>query len=340
MNRKRFKVSLFLLFLITILGFLLFPYYQFVGRVTGRSPIALLLLNNHFKKTNNTVNILLLGKAGGNNDGPNLTDSITVASYNLNTKKVYLISIPRDIWSQTLNEKINAAYAFGEAKKAGGGMILSSAEIGSVVDLPIHYAIVIDFEKFQTIIDSVGGVDVDVTHSFVDNKYPRPGKENDTCNGDPEYLCRYETISFQAGMHHMNGETALKFARSRNAEGDEGSDFARSARQQKIFQSLRVKAQQIAKSGNLKKIEALYNSFDRAIERNIKNDEVAFLAKKIVFSGGIHEITVPLPEDLFIVPNVTDYYGKYVLIPATGNFDRIHEYVKCALLDKEICLQS
>ena len=80
MKRKRYKVTLFILLFMIIVGFLLFPYYRFVGRVTGQSPIALLLFNNHFKKTNDSVNILLLGKAGVNHDGPNLTDSMMVAS--------------------------------------------------------------------------------------------------------------------------------------------------------------------------------------------------------------------------------------------------------------------
>lgn len=340
MNKKRNKVALFLLLAVGLLIFLFLPYYRFVGRVTGRSPISLLLLNNHFKKTNDSVNILVLGKAGVNHDGPNLTDSMMVASYNLVSKKFYLVSIPRDIWSSTLNEKINAAYAFGEAKKKGGGIILSSAEVGAVVDLPIHYAVVIDFDKFQTVIDSIGGIDVDVTRSFVDREYPLPGKEDDNCGGGPAYKCRYETISFKHGMQHMDGKTALKFARSRNAVGDEGSDFARGARQQKIFQALGAKSIDIAKSGNLKKMEELYNSLDKAIERNMKNDEAAFLGKKIILNGGIQEVAIALPEDLFIVPDITEYYGKYVLIPSSGDFDEIHEYVKCVLSDKQNCLQN
>lgn len=331
MKKYRTKLIIGLGVLLVILAFLIFPYYQLVGKITGHSPLRLFFLNDQFKKTEGRVNILLLGKGDAIHDGPNLTDSMLVASYDIAKKNMFLISTPRDIWSATLEEKINAAYAFGEAKKKGGGMILAKSEIGAVVGLPIHYAVVIDFNKFKDTIDIVGGLDIDVERSFEDHQYPIKGKENNTCKGDKEYKCRYETVRFVKGPQHMSGEIALKFARSRNAVGDEGNDFARGKRQQKIMSALAVKIIGIAKNGNVKMLEELYNELDRAVERDISNEEAAFLAKAYLLSGKVELVNIPLAEELFEIPNVEDYFEKYVLIPKDNDLPALHKYIECKI---------
>ena len=58
-----------------------------------------------------------------------------------------------DIWSDTLQDKINTAYAYGEAKKTGGGLTLAKAELSNIIGQPVQYAAVIDFSKFETLID-------------------------------------------------------------------------------------------------------------------------------------------------------------------------------------------
>src|SRR5690606_10518850 len=96
-------------------------------------------------------------------------------------------------------------------------------QVEKIAGVPVHYAVVVDFNAFENVIDLIGGIEVNVLTPFVDSKYPIPGKENDLCGGDPEFTCRYETLVFEKGLTFMDGETALKFARSRNAEGDEGT---------------------------------------------------------------------------------------------------------------------
>lgn len=331
MKRNRTKLLLVCVLFFTALFYYLIPFYKLTQTITGNSPLRLIFLNDRFKTTENIVNILLLGKGDAIHDGPNLTDSILVASYNILEKKIFLISIPRDVWSSTLEEKVNAAYAFGEAKQKGGGMILAKSEIGAVVDLPIHYAVVIDFDKFSETIDLLGGLDIAVQHAFTDAKYPIKGKENDTCNGDIEYECRYETIRFEKGEQHMDGQTALKYARSRNAQGEQGTDFARGQRQQMIIGALANKMLGVIKSGNAKKIEALYVKLNSAIERDIENESAAFLAKKYVLSRNVELINIPLSQELFEIPPVDDYYGKYVLVPKNNDFPELHKHILCKL---------
>ena len=331
MKRNRIKILLLCFVAFAALAYFLIPFYRLAGKITGHSPLRLIFLNNRFKTTDNKVNILLLGKGDAIHDGPNLTDSIIVASYDISQKKIFTISIPRDVWSSTLEEKVNAAYAFGEAKQKGGGMILAKSEIGAVVDLPIHYAVVIDFDKFSEIIDLLGGLDITVAHAFVDNEYPIKGKENDECNGDEEYKCRYETIRFEKGQQHMDGQTALKYARSRNAKGEQGSDFARGQRQQLIIGALANKILGVIKSGSAKKLEALYVELDSAIERDIENEASAFLVKKYFLARKTALINIPLSEDLFEIPSVDDYFGKYVLVPKDYDFPALHKYIRCKM---------
>ncbi|MFZ5845535.1 MAG: LCP family protein, partial [Patescibacteria group bacterium] len=212
---------------------------------TGMTPTVLAGLvfddGRNLKAFDGRTNVLVLGIAGGTHEGADLTDTMMVLSLAKEPKKLVLISIPRDIWSDTLKDKINSAYHYGNEKKPGGGMILAKAIVEDVVGIPIHYGLLIDFSGFKELIDLVGGVKVKVSRSFTDPNFPISGRENDPCQGDPKLACRYETVQFTAGEELMAGERALKYVRSRHAEGEEGSDFARSRRQQEVFVALKDK---------------------------------------------------------------------------------------------------
>lgn len=335
--KEKFSLKLIIFFIVLICLFLFIkPYYIFFKKVTGISPIWFLLTRGSFKQTDGKINFLLLGIAGGNHEGPNLTDSITYASLDFKNKKTTLIAIPRDIWSDTLQDKINSAYVYGEAKKKGGGFMLAKAEVEAMVGQPIHYVFIIDFEEFLELINYLGGVDVYVEQTFNDFKYPIKGKENDQCDGDIEYKCRYEHISFKKGWQHMDGDRALKFVRSRNAEGEEGSDFARNKRQQKVLIALYEKILTRIKTLNIKEIEGLYFLLDKIIKRDISNKEAVYIGKKIIFLRNIKLEQIALSEDFFTVPPASQY-GKYVLIPKEGDFSLIHQYINCVLMEENIC---
>lgn len=305
------------------------PYYLFFSQILKVSPLKTLLSLDSLKTYDGEINILVLGVAGQNYEGPNLSDSIIVANFNLKTNKLLTISLPRDIWSDTLKDKINTAYAYGEAKQKNGGLKLAKAEIEAVVGLPIQYAAVIDFEKFKELIDFLGGIDLYIDLSFVDKQFPIPGKENDECAGDAEYRCRYETISFTKGKAHMDGATALKFVRSRYAEGEEGSDFARNKRQQKVLEAVKNKILSLIKKFNLQDLARLYRVFDRLITRDITNQQITIVAKNALLSRNFSQKEITLAEDFFVVPEYSLYKGQYVLIPESGNFDLVHRYIQC-----------
>ncbi len=176
----------------------------------------------------------------------------------------------------------------------------------------------------------MGGVDVEVERSFDDFKYPIAGKENDLCNGDKEYKCRYEHLHFDAGLQTMDGETALKYARSRNAEGEEGTDFARSQRQQRLILAIKKKIFTPAIILNPKKLIALWRLFITNIKTDIPQEKYSELIKIALKLRGGKLKTITLNENFLVNPptNKQKYDNQWVLIPKTGDWQEVHDYLK------------
>lgn len=323
--KKALTLIFFIFFSLTFI--LIRPYYLFLSQILKISPIKTLLSLDSLKSYDDQVTILILGIAGYNYEGGTLSDSIIVADYNLKTNKLLTISLPRDIWSDTLKDKINTAYAYGEAKQKNGGLKLAKAEIEAVVGIPIQYATVIDFAKFKELIDILGGVDINVERSFTDQEFPIPGRENDTCGGDTDFKCRYESITFNKGLTHMDGKTALKYVRSRHAIGVEGSDFARNKRQQKALEAIKNRLATSIKKLNLTYWKKLYQSFDSLLTRDITNQQVAILLKNIITSPNFSQKEILLSQDFFLVSDRNSTNGQYALVPKDGNFADIHRYI-------------
>lgn len=330
------KVKLAVIF--TVLFVVLFALLRIVNMSrsfmssTGITPTTLFRLvfdaGADLKPIDGRVNILLLGIPGGTHDGTDLTDTILVLSFHQENQSLAMVSVPRDIWSDTLKDKVNSAYHYGEAKKKGGGLVLAKAIVSDVVGLPLQYALVLDFSGFRKIIDLVGGVEIDVPKSFTDTEYPVPGKENDACSGDPLFACRYEPLHFEIGIQTMDGERALKYVRSRHAEGNEGSDFARGRRQQEAL--LALKAKLMSRDVYLQPgvLEQLYVAFDNATDMDMNISELLTVGKLFMQTSKEQTQRISLEDRLYAPP--VSWYGRYVLLPKEG-FETLHSFVKSSL---------
>lgn len=308
------------------------------------------------KKTEDRVNVLFLGIGGGKHDGPLLTDTIIYASIDPKGQKVTLISIPRDLWLPDLQAKINTAYAIGEEKRKDGGLLLTKTVVEKIFDQPVDYILRIDFNGFVKAIDMVSGIDVNVEKSFEDLEYPIAGKETDTCGytGEEfgkkatssaifeEFPCRYEHISFQKGLGHMDGEKALKFVRSRHAKGSEGTDFARAKRQENVISTFKNKVFSLNTIVSPGKLMGLYNVLQDSLHTNIKPqeyDDFIKLIRKVQdtqTNNVVFSYTDPYSkkQDIFINPiSSKTYNDQWVLIPriGNGNFSEIQKYVECEI---------
>ena len=293
-------------------------------------------------QTDGRTNILALGVDRRSNRGfvGGLTDTIMVVSLDAKKKDATIISIPRDLWvemeecEKQPRGKINSAYACG-------GFELTQKVVGEVLGIPIHYFAIVDFESFEEAIDILGGVEVDVERAFDDYTYPIFGKELDQCDGDPEYNCRYEHLHFDAGLQHMDGETALAFARSRHAEGSEGSDFARIKRQQKVALAAKDKALSLQTLTNPGKLRELYDLFSDSIETNVGFKEVErfYQLSRSFEDGQVNSYLLDgswdNEEALLHTPEKELYGGAYVLVPKAGNYFEIHYFVQKLLFGSD-----
>ena len=356
---KKLFISLFLIF---VLGL------EVLVKGGNISPLLFQLIFNkniELKKTSpEKINILLLGIGGGNHEGPNLTDTIILASLNLKDPKATLISLPRDIWSTDIRGKINRAYSDGEEARQGAGLILAKSVVGKITGQSIDYSLVIDFSGFIKAVDLMGGLDIDVERSFDDYEYPIAGREDDPCDNKPEDLeklasassqleafpCRYEHLHLDRGMNHMDGKTALKFVRSRHAKGPEGSDFSRSQRQEKVIKAFMDKAFSLQIIVNPAKVIGLYDTVKDSIDTDIAQnefDDFIKLAQKLQ-NATIQSVVIDYGDQendrggLLTHPAISVLHKyEWVLIPRIGNdnFSEIQEFIRCKLV-QENCIVS
>jgi LCP family protein required for cell wall assembly len=265
-----------------------------LGSLFGESPLSVITdiihhgsggsgsVANKFA-TGQRVNIALYGYGGSGHDGAFLTDSIMVVSIQPRgegrSPQVAEISIPRDWFvpipvggsQKTYYARVNEAYSIGQAglpvsspdysgDHGGGG--LADATLSKMLGIPIDHFVGLDFTAFKSAVDSVGGVDINVAHTFTDNNYPR-GECDDPQHPD----CAVETIHFNAGPQHMDGATALIFARSReSADPQEGTNFARNKRQQLVLTAIK---QKVLSVGGLRNLPDLLSSLGDHVKTDL-----------------------------------------------------------------------
>lgn len=271
------------------------------------------------------INILLLGIGGEGHDGPYLSDTLITAQIRPDLQTAALTSIPRDYLVDLPGlgpRKINAAFAEGFAKNKNfneaGNFALQTAE--KISGLKIPYFAVIDFNGFKKAIDQVGGLEIAVERTFTDYTYP------DNKNG---YL---PPQTFQKGLEVMSGERALVFARSRHAAGPEGSDFARSQRQQKIIRAFKDKVINLNLITDAGKLNSLLNTFANHFHTNISIGEMMRLYELGKnFSKDSIVATSLDPATKIICPQILPDTGAYVLAPCNNKTEQdVKEYFTSA----------
>lgn len=279
------------------------------------------------------VNIALLGIGGGDHSGGSLSDTIMVASLDVKTKEVAIVSVPRDLYVKIPgygSDKINSAHAYGEKYDyKGGGGALAKETLENNLGVPIHYYARIDFEGFKKAIDVVGGIDITNTSTLYDSEYP--------CDNNPYRSCGY---SLKPGKYKMNGTQALKYARCR--KGTCGDDYGRAARQQEVLVALRKKAMSLGTISNPAKIASLID----VVGGNFKTDLSFNEIKKLVSIGKDIDTTKIISRVLTNSPNDGsvplvengNIGGASVVIPAAGvgNFTAIKAFMRSLFVDNYI----
>ncbi|MFW6035879.1 MAG: LCP family protein [Halothermotrichaceae bacterium] len=234
--RKLSKKAIYstLVIIVLIIGFIVFFFFN---------NDFWALRNNPFKSSK--LNILVLGYDSTVN-GPPRADTIMVASIDLDTKQVGLLSIPRDtrmkIPGHDIN-RVNASHAFG-------GVELTEETLELFLDIPIDYYIETDFQGFAKIVDSIGGVELAIEESL-----------NYTDEAGDLY------INLPAGRQKLDGQEALQYVRYRGVHGDIG----RVERQQKFLKAMIKK---VLSPDIIVKLPSIYQETTKAVKTNIPISDV------------------------------------------------------------------
>ena len=267
------------------------------------------------------VNILLLGLDYRPGDEDTRADTQIVVHVDPVAKSAAMVALPRDLWVPIPGfgeGRINAAYQLGESNRdtiEGGGPVLAMSTIEQNLGIKIHYYAKVDFTGFEQIIDTMGGLTLDVPRPLVDNEYPL---------GDHGVTRLY----IPAGLQHMDGRTALAYARSRHAD----SDLGRNSRQQQVLLAIKEQGLNL---NLVTKLNDLAGQLSDAVETNLSLTQVGSLAQLAKQFNQDSIQTVTISADM-VTETILDN-GADVLIP---NWDLILPLVTQAFADPALAKEA
>lgn len=260
------------------------------------------------------INVMIVGYGGTGHAGSYLADSIMVASFNPKLDALTMLSIPRDLevydTGRWIRGRVNEVFSVwvGRNREFATGAALLSSMLENIMWIKINYYALVDFWGFKWLIDTLGGITIDVPESFVDTTYPTLD------NG-------YMTVSFTSWVNQFDGEKALEYARSRHST----SDFARSLRQQLIIKAVMDK---LIDKGvtNITKVKKLYADYTTMVQTNISLKEIMGMVKYMynlnnIFSYGYTTECSELnykystPACFLYTPDRSLFGGASVMIP-------------------------
>lgn len=220
-----------------------------------------------------TLNILVLGSDRLPNTTNWRTDVMIIVALDFDQQRVGVISIPRDVYINPIPDhqpnKMNVIDYLGERDEAnGGGPKLLKRIIQEHMGIPIHHFLRFDFNSFQAVVDTLGGVEIEIDCPYVDS-----------------------VINLKAGVQRLTSEQALRYVRSR----DRGGDLDRARRQQRLIWAVR---NQILKENLLPRLPALYQNLAGSIQTDIGLVTALRLARFVltINPDNVHSLVLAPPQ--------------------------------------------
>jgi LCP family protein required for cell wall assembly len=286
------------------------------------------------------VNVLLLGRGGGNHDGPDLTDTMMLASIDPVNHTATLISIPRDLWVDVPNQgamKVNAAWETGEFKYLGkiapgsnnpnaiaAGFTQADQTVESILGVTIDYNALVDFAAFRQAVDTVNGVTVNVPTDLVD---PTMAWEN-----------HRSPVLAKAGIDDFTGSQALNYVRSRETT----SDFARAQRQRAVLVALKEKVETLGTLSNPLKISGLMSAFGNNVQTDLSLSDASRMygILKNIANDKITSVGLADKPNNYITTGAMS--GQSIDLPTAGlfNYSAIQKFVRTQLPDGYILKEN
>ncbi|MEN9558626.1 MAG: hypothetical protein RL141_995 [Candidatus Parcubacteria bacterium] len=277
-----------------------------------------------FEVADDRLTFLFLGIGGEGHAGSNLTDTMLLATVNPEDGRVGVLSIPRDLaypMDGGRFMKINGVHAYAEQAHPGEGAAETATALEALLQIEIDHVVRVDFRGFVMLVDALGGIDITVERAFTDTEYPT---EDDL----------WQTVRFEKGSQHMDGERALIFARSRHGNNGEAGDFARNHRQQLVM--LAIKDKLLSRGSlNPQRVMDLYKTVAQNVQTDLSPWELVklaplaqdFSAERIV----LHTLTDGPDGEL--VPGNVD--GAFMLFPRQQDWSEIRTIAGDLLKTKE-----
>lgn len=271
------------------------------------------------------INVLIVWYAWEHERGSFLTDTIMLASFDPTLWAVTFLSIPRDtyvIYDNWRKGKINGVYRSkyletdGDEDKAAMAL---ARKVEEITDVPISYYMMINFDGFTEFIDTLGWIDVQVKQTIHDPYFPWPHNS-------------YKTFHIDAWPQHLDGATALKYARSRKTT----SDFSRALRQQQVIEWVIKK---LVSANALSKAKSLYNKFKDVIQTNISFKNMLWLSSYIerlkYFFSYVYTADCDLryldltdPGCVMRFGDPQEFWWASVIIPEGASYGKLDYYKK------------
>lgn len=307
-------------------SYLGYTAYAAASKVAKTSnPITLVssFTRSTLDSTDGITNILVAGNSSDDtgHSGAALTDSIMIVSINQETKRVTLISVPRDLWVYIPGygyHKINAAYPYG-------GMSLLEEVIEQNLGIHCHYDLLVNYTALKEAVDAVGGIDVTIASSDSRGLY----------DSSIDYTTSEALVNLANGTHHLTGQQALNLARARGkGHGSYGytqSDFTRTQYQQQILLGLYAKAKSAAVIANLFAAGKIISSLGSNISTDLTLGQMETLYSDYKSSSTtITQVTLNSVNGKNLLASYTSSNGQSALIPAAGldNFTTIQSALK------------
>ena len=366
---RRKKIILLVVVVVLVLaaasaGYFVYKALSATSKIVHGDLLSLVQPDTPLKKdSEGRTNILIFGTSqddkahqqASGGGGLWLTDSIMLISINQETKKVHMVSIPRDLWvsipggcSVGYQAKINAVYECGsdlvyddgkagdepgyEKKDRQGAAMLSSV-IQTVTGITPQYYAHVNYSVLKESIDAVGGVDVAIVGDGADGIYDTNFDWN--CPSGP-YTCKHVYYP-KNGTYTLDGQAALYLARARSDGGKYSyknfglnrGDYDRQANQQKILQALQQKASSTGTLANPLKVTSLLTALGNNVTTDFEGGELKTLIKlaKDIKSSDMKSISLVAEGESVIASRTISGQSAQIATSGLLNYASIKQYV-------------
>lgn len=325
---------LLILVIISIIGIAFNLLQKKIAKDTQTSPnyFSKLIIDTVSRPTiNHDFNFVILGLDKRNDwlEKTSTTDTIIFSNLNFSQNQLNLISLPRDLWSYSLQKKINEIYPLSEKENQKYNYIQNN--FSHITGQNIDKTVVLTTDNLIKLITIINGVDVYLEKGFEDKQYPNPEYINNPSPQTPVYI----TINFSAGWNHLDSSNITQFVRSRkNADTatEGGTDLGRIQRQELVINALFQKMSTI-KLADYSLLVSLYNFWHYDLKTNFSDADllsILLLEKNKIFSLKINKIDLPTGENpqTDIIYHPKSFINKqWVFLPQDKNYESLHQFI-------------